>query len=411
MTASLPDGSAQVFSEVTRISQLDVFGNIAPGSVLYTTDQLLSATFTPVMETGVDLTELNANADLIQRFKHGDMIKYYTMQIKVATPDPALHALFTGGTVFNDASVAIGPPTGSLAAVAQATLGFLAAGTYGYKVSGYNYYGETVPTTEVTATTTGSTGAVVISGYPYGSPPATLVGYRLYGRTVGGEQLMATQPNVGVQTLTSASGTGTPTTLAISTGLTVPLPLGFTFTITGDTNTTKIVFTTTQAVGKGAVVIPVSVSQTITTTITAATIVPCFVDNGTLVPSGAPVLTDVSAGPGNDVGFQAPALGSVSNPNGVGIEFFAKATKNGIQNPVWPWWRWVVPGVKNMHDEARAFDATFQDNMYTGQAFENPNWGSGPVGDFQFDSSRAYQYVRFGGALPKSSLVLGAATY
>jgi hypothetical protein len=112
---------------------------------------------------------------------------------------------------------------------------------------------------------------------------------------------------------------------------------------------------------------------------------------------------DTTAGPGSDTGFQAPALAGVSNPNGVGLEMFAVAVLNGKQATYLPWIRWVLPLVVNLHDTARTFDGTLQMNTYEGQAFENPNWGSGPFGDWQFDSSKVYQYARYGGVLPTPS--------
>jgi hypothetical protein len=315
---ALPDGSAQVFSEVTRFSTLDANGFCAAGSQVFVTNTLLKATFTPVMETGVDLVTVNANGDIAQHYKHGDMPKYYTMALTVASPDPILHAILTGGTVLTDNSVALGAPTGTPTAVGAITGGSLKAGSYAYKVTQYNQYGETVATTELTGTVaSGVAGSVVVSGWTLA---AGAVGSRVYGRTAGAEQLIAT--------------------------------------IVGSATT--------------------------------------YTDIGAIVPSGALPSVDTTAGPGNDTGYQSPALGIVGNPNGVGIEFWGKAVLNGTQTSNLPYWRWAVPGVKNLHEEAKNFQANILENAYTGQAFENPNWGSGPFGDWQFDSSKVFQYARAG---------------
>ena len=388
-----PDGAAQVFSEVTRIGVLDVNGYPAVGSQVFVTNQLLKATFTPVMETGVDLVTINANGDIASHYKHGDMPKYYTMQIEVATPDPILHAMLTGGTVISDTTTALGLPTGTVAATGQITLGALAAGTYGYRVSQYNQYGESLSTAEVTGTVaSGTAGTVVVTG---AVPAAGALGLRVYGRTAGGEQFLGTVANFSGQSTSAATGTGSPTALT-TTALTKAIPAGATFTITGDTNSPKIVFTCTANAGVGATSVAVSVSQTITTTIAAAVILPCFVDNGSLTPAGALPGVDTSAGPGADTGYQAPTLGIVGNPNGVSMEFWGKAIVSGTQASVLPYYRWAIPGVKNMHEEARTFDPSLQSNMYTGQAFENPNWGSGPFADWGYDSSKVFQYARAG---------------
>jgi hypothetical protein len=405
--ANQPDGATQVFAEVVRFSQLDVNGFPAPGSSTITINALLKATFTPVMVTGVDLDMLNANGDLYSHFKHGDMPKYYTMALEIAHPDPVLHALLAGGTVLTDNAVALGTPTGTLAATGQITLGSLPAGTYGYRVTQYSPYGESTAIAEATGTVaSGVAGAVVVGGYVLA---ATAIGGRIYGRSPGGEQFIANVPNIAATT-TAASGTGTVTSLAV-TALTKAMPLGATFTITGDTNTVKIVFTVTQAAGIGAIALAVSASQSVTTTIAAAAVIPCYVDAGTVIPNGAFPTVDGSAGPGADVGYQAPALGSVQNYNGVSMELWAKMDLSGTQTPNLPYNRWVIPYVRYLHEGARNFGPTFLENSYSGQCFENPNWGAGPFGDWQFDSTKAYQYARAGRAImPAAGLTVVPAT-
>jgi hypothetical protein len=404
----IPDGAAQVFSDVTRFSTLDSDGFPAVGSNVFVTDQMLKLTFTPAMETGVDLVTIKANGDIAQHYKHGDMPKYYTVQIEVANPDPVLHAILAGGTVFTDNTVALTAPTGTAAATGQITLGSLAAGTYGYRQSQFNQYGESAIGTEVTATVaSGTAGLAVVGGL---TPAAGALGLKVYGRSPGGEQLLGTIPNIGTQATSAASGTGTPTSLTV-TALTSSVPSGTTFQIAGDTNTPKIVFTTTAPAGVGAVALEVSESQTITTTIAPGAIDPVFVDTGVLTPRGHYQASDTTAGPGNDTGYQSPPLGIVGNPDGVGIEVWGKAINGGTQVNYLPYWRWVIPGVRNLREDARTFDAALLPNMYQGEAFENPSFGSGPFGDWQFDSSRVFQYARAGRAtLPVSGLAPIPAT-
>lgn len=408
MANALPDGSVQVFSEVTRFSQLDADGFIPVGAAVYVTNQLIKATFTPVMETGVDLVLVNANADISAHFKHGDMPKYYTAALDMqSTQDAILHAMLAGGTVLTDSTAALGVyappvPTG------QITLGTLPANTYGYRATEYNAYGETAVSTEATAVVaSGTTGAVVVA--PAAMAPGAL-GARVFGRSPGGEQFMGVVPNIGSQATSAASGTGTVTALTV-TALTKAIPSGTQFQIVGDTNTTKIVFTTTAPAGIGAVSLAVSASQSITTTIAPAALTPVFVDNGSIVPAGHYSTTDSTAGPGNDVGWQAPPLAVVSNPNGIGCEFWGKAVLNGTQVSYLPYGRWVIPGVKYLHEEAHTFQANFLENNFAGQAFENPNWGSGPFGDWQFDSSKVMQYARASRyTVPVAGLTTTAAT-
>lgn len=404
---SLPDGAIQVFAERARFSTLDPSGFVAAGSAVFTTDELIKATFTPNMETGVDLAQINANGDLIAHYKHGDMPKYYEVSLQVATNDPILHAMLTGGTVLTDTSTQLSAPSAATL-TAYTTLGTLAASTYGYTITAYNEYGETTVSPEVTQATTGSTGAVLVTLPTF---PAGATGLIVYGRTPGGEQKMKLIPAIGSQTTSAASGTGSPTTLAV-TALTDPIPSGYQFTIAGDTNAPHIVFTTTSAAGVGATTLFVSVSQAITTTIAAGAIQPVFFDTGSLTPLGRPPTSNTTAGPGNDVGWQAPSLGVVGNPNGIGIELWARMILNGTDASYLPFNRWVIPGVRNLREDARGFEAAMQLPTYLGQAFENPNWGSGPTGDWQFDSSKWGQYARAGAdTLPAVGLSTAPATF
>ena len=408
MAGNPQDGAQEVFAAVTRVTTLDVNGFPAVGANVFTTNSLIKCSFQPNQEKGVDLATINANGDLYSHYKHGDMPKYYDVQIEIGTPDPVLHQMLGGGTVFSSSQTALGTPTGTIVATAQTTLGTLAAGVYGYRVTQYNQYGESTAAAEVTGTVaSGTAGTVVVSGM-VGASGA--LGFNVYGRTAGGEQLLGSVPYIGTQATSAVSGTGTVTHLT-ATALTAPIPVGTTFTISGDTNSPKIVFTTTTAAGIGATSIAVSASQSVTTTIAAGSIVPCFVDNGSITPSGGFPTVDSTAGP-NNVGYQAAPLGVVGNPNGVSLEFWGSAIINGAQTPNLPFFRWVLPKVQNITEGGRTFQPAILENVYMGQSVENPNWGTGPLGDWPFDSTKVYQYMRTGRAtLPAAGLVPVPATY
>ena len=310
---AIPDGAAQVFSAVTRICPLSPTGSgaVAVGANCYVTDQLLKATFTPSMETGVDLVQINANGDIATAYKHGDMVKYYTMEIEVNTPDPFLHNLLAGGTILSDTSTALATP-GTVTATPSTSGGVLAAGTYAYKVTAANQYGETLASAEATATTTGSTGSVGLS-------VATVTGavyYRWYGRTTGAEQFIA---------------------------------------------------------------------QT-----TAAS----YTDTGAITPLGNLPTANTTAGPGAYTGYQSAGMFVPGNHYGVSVEFWADAIIRGAQTTYLPYWRWVIPAVTDLHENPRTFGPSLMPNMYTGICRENSGWGSGGFGDWQFDSSKVFQYAR-----------------
>lgn len=398
----LPDGAAAVFATATRVSTLDVNGFVNPGAQVYVTDTLVKATLQPQIESGDDIALKNAGGDLAVAARHGDMVKYGNVTLELATPDPQLEAICCGGTVYNDVTAALGTPTG-LTVTPQITLGSLPAGTYGYRASQFNSYGESAAQADVSGVVaSGVAGTNIISGVVMG---ASALGVRVYGRTIGGEQLIGSYPNIGTQATSAASGTGSPTSLAV-TALTKSIPPGTTFQITGDTNTTKIVFTTTAFAPVGAVTLPVAVSQSITTTIAAASIVPVFVDTGTVTPSGNVQTTDTTAGPG-PAGYQATAVGPVGNPNGVSLEFFEKAYVGGYQTSTLPYWRIVLPRVANLVIDSQDVTNANLQTVFKGQAFQNPNWGTGPFGDFQFASQAWKQRVRCGAQIVPKPTTFG----
>jgi hypothetical protein len=136
-----------------------------------------------------------------------------------------------------------------------------------------------------------------------------------------------------------------------------------------------------------------------------------YTDLGTITPVGALPAVNTTAGPGAGVGYAAPNMGIVGNPNGVSVELFGKATINGVQATSLPYWRWVIPGVKNLVAQQRDFTNALLQNQFNGQAFPNPNWGGGPFGDWQFASAQVVQRARCGvDIVPADALTLIAAT-
>jgi hypothetical protein len=175
----------------------------------------------------------------------------------------------------------------------------------------------------------------------------------------------------------------------VTSPLTKPIPVGFQFQVLPDTNNPKIVFTTTAPSGIGAISLAVTASQSVTTTIaTGGAITPCFFDTGAVVPSGAVPTVDWTAGPGTGTGYQAPTLGIVGNPNGVSIEFWEKRISTGQQATDYPYWRYVLPRVQNMHIESHDITNANLQTIMTGQAFQNPNWGTGPDGSWNIDTTK-----------------------
>jgi len=135
-----------------------------------------------------------------------------------------------------------------------------------------------------------------------------------------------------------------------------------------------------------------------------------YVVTGSITPSGAVPSSNNTAGPGA-VGYSAPNMGVVGNKNGVSVELFGKAVVGGVQATVLPYWRWVLPGCKNLVAQQRDFTNALLQNTFMGQAFPNPNWGTGPFGDWTYGSTQVEQRARCGiDVVPFDALTAIAAT-
>lgn len=87
----------------------------------------------------------------------------------------------------NDEGVPLGPPSG-VQFGPTTPAGTLAPGTYSYRVSSLNAYGESIASQELSITIGSPTTGVLVQW----TPLAGATGYRIYGRTAGAEQLLAT---------------------------------------------------------------------------------------------------------------------------------------------------------------------------------------------------------------------------
>jgi hypothetical protein len=394
MPATLQQG-ASIYAVRTRVCTLDPQGYIPAGGNVLVSSTLVKANVTPVLETGDDIAVKGASGDLIAWNKHGDMVKYGTLNIEFATPDANLQAAIEGGVILDDTSAALGTPSG-VSPTPFATGGALASGTYAYRASQFSRWGESEAEAEVLVTVTGPTGQVQIA---CPTLAAGALGARIYGRNPGSEELLGTLPNIGSQTTSAASGTGSVTVIDVN-ALTEFIPAGSRFIISADPNTVTVVFTVAEggaAIGSLAIpVVPVTVTVTIPS---GGTLTPVLVDTGTTIPSGHVPTSDLSAGPGDAVGYQAPTLGPVANPNGVSVEFWTRRIIDGQPDPSYPFYRWVFPKLTGAHP--LPFDVT-NANLQTiteGQSWENPNWGDGPFSDWGFDSSRWHQFAAEGPCL------------
>lgn len=99
--------------------------------------------------------------------------------------------------------------------------------------------------------------------------------------------------------------------------------------------------------------------------------------------------------PAPDLGYQAPAVGSVPNPHGLSLEFWTNALGNGTISANLPYFHWILPRVQlKLSSEFTAEESNPLTPVFEGTAAENSNWGDGPANDFTRDASRVWQYLR-----------------
>lgn len=99
--------------------------------------------------------------------------------------------------------------------------------------------------------------------------------------------------------------------------------------------------------------------------------------------------------PPPDLGYQAPAVGSVPNPNGLSVEFWTNALGNGTISATLPYFHWILPRVQlKLSSEFTAEEANPLLPVFEGTAAENSGWDDGPARDFTRDASRVWQYLR-----------------
>lgn len=103
--------------------------------------------------------------------------------------------------------------------------------------------------------------------------------------------------------------------------------------------------------------------------------------------TGGAVLTD-----GGAVGYQPPALNTVSAPNGISVEVWShRLDDGGDYDPTFPYFHWAFPKIKGLHFGARRlFNGALENPFTGGRALENSNWFDGPGNDWNVDSSRAW---------------------
>lgn len=104
--------------------------------------------------------------------------------------------------------------------------------------------------------------------------------------------------------------------------------------------------------------------------------------------SGGTVLTD-----GGKTGWAPPALGAVPLTTSLSIEVWSRRIDDGELDADSPFGWWVYPRVRNLKVEGWEHGDSALLPMFSGQAYENPNWLDGPLNDWPVDSTKVFQYM------------------
>ena len=96
------------------------------------------------------------------------------------------------------------------------------------------------------------------------------------------------------------------------------------------------------------------------------------------------------------VGWAAPGVGDDPAGNGVALEVWSHAVKDGKRAAVLPYFHWVFPYVKMRQSGDRVIENGLMANTFEGYGLGNPNFQSGPDGRWEFPvaAERPYAYAR-----------------
>jgi hypothetical protein len=389
---------ASVFAKAFRISALTEEGNIAAGATTVTTKDGVKLSINPTMETGADIVVKNANDEIAAMARAGDKIKYYVAQLELAKPDPQIEQLICGGLMLGSSAAALGEPSG-LAVTPQEKGGSLAKGFYGYRVSQFNVFGESKAEAEVLgaeAKNATAENAVWIGGIAFA---AGAIGAKIYGRTPGTGQFIAKIPNIAKPKLKTAIAAkaakkGVPLVIEVES-VTKGIPGNTEIRIGSSAVTFKVL----GFVEAGATTMTVEPYEENAAEIKAEEIKAGYLDEGTITPAGNLPESDTTGGPGENVGYQAPELGPVANPNGVSIEAWTYAYVAGAPATTQPYWWWVAPRIRFGHITQRDLTNANAGTIMEGIAIGNPHFNTGPTGEWPSNivpANNAVQRIRCG---------------
>ncbi len=96
------------------------------------------------------------------------------------------------------------------------------------------------------------------------------------------------------------------------------------------------------------------------------------------------------------IGWAAPGVGDDPAGNGVALEVWSHAIKNGKKASVLPYFHWIFPFVKMRQSGDRVIENGLMANTFEGYGLGNPAFQAGPDGRWEFPvaAERPYAYAR-----------------
>jgi hypothetical protein len=112
--------------------------------------------------------------------------------------------------------------------------------------------------------------------------------------------------------------------------------------------------------------------------------------------SGGLLLRKTVDGESKSVGWAAPGVGDDPAGNGVSIEVWSHAVKDGKRASVLPYFHWVFPYVKLRQSGDRVIENGMLANTFEGYGLGNARFGAGVDGRWEFPvaAERPYSYAR-----------------
>lgn len=103
------------------------------------------------------------------------------------------------------------------------------------------------------------------------------------------------------------------------------------------------------------------------------------------------VLVDADSDP---IGYAAPEVGTDVAGYGIGIELWSSAIHDDGIDDEYPYIKWLLPREKLRETGTRSVGPDPMALSYEGTGQQNPNYGTGPWGDWAYESSRVFQWYR-----------------